>query len=90
MKLRSKWGWVYLEFQEANGNVTKLTPDLDPHLTHSQSRKIEARPEDLLTYAGRLVQLFEEADRPLTAIQYASPCQAEDSMSTVVRRVALH
>jgi len=73
MKLRSKWGWIHLEFHEANGNVTKLSPTYDPYITRSQLRKVECRPEDILTYAARLKQVFEEAERPVTAI-YAHSC----------------
>ena len=69
MKLRSKHGWVYLEFIEENGNKTKLSPRLDPFIGSSQLRKVETRPDDLLSYAARLRQVFDEAKRPVKTIQ---------------------
>lgn len=70
MKLRSKRGWIFLEFEEVNGDSTILMPKLDPYIRKAQLTKIEFRPDDLLTYAGRLKQIFEEAERPLKSIQY--------------------
>lgn len=70
MKLRSKRGWVYLETKEIDGRVMEISPSLDRFVTHHQLKKIEPRPDDLLSYVARLKQVFDEAGRPLRYIQY--------------------
>ena len=83
MKLRSKHGWVYLEFTEENGTKTKLSPRMDPFIGSSQLRKVETRPDDLLTYAGRLRQVFNEAKRPVKSIKSVQSLTRSASLNSL-------